>query len=494
MPSHKAECLQETAQSSQRHAAAPVRTRRGVILVHNALNLCLDVIGLFVSQSIAIMLCRRWLGLNALEMDSLQQTMIFTLFVIGVIYLFDGYSAGKLRRPENELECICKAVTAAFVTLFLAEVLTLRGVPHLGYRTSVWYLIGLLMVLTGRFAARTLRARLWTAGHARRRAVLVGSRAGFLDYKDHFSIQHFQEYEIVAFVDCSDGLVEGWGAHERGRSGHWRELADRMDADVVVINLQQWPASNSLKSEIAYECRDIGIEIEFCSPLFQTNRFSFDIDKCTGSLRMRSNSRLSFHIQLACKALLDLVIGLVGSAVTLLIVPVIWVLLKLEDGGPLFHRREFVGCDGKVHYYLKFRTMVQNADSILRENPDLRHRFADNHKLKDDPRILRIGRILRRFSIDEFPQFLSVLTRQLTFVGPRVISLAETKRYGAYLDKRMSVKPGLTGYWQVMGRQTTTYHERILMDMFYVEQWSIWLDLIIIGKTFCGFFSPEGAY
>jgi len=139
----------------------------------------------------------------------------------------------------------------------------------------------------------------------------------------------------------------------------------------------------------------------------------------------------------------------------------------------VFYMREFVGSDGKIHYYRKFRTMLKDADKILRCNPELKAEFVRQYKLKNDPRLLRLGRFMRRFSIDEFPQFFSVLIGKLTFVGPRVICEEEKRLYGELLPKLLSVKPGLTGFWQVMGRQTTTYGERVRMDMFYVERWSI---------------------
>lgn len=135
-----------------------------------------------------------------------------------------------------------------------------------------------------------------------------------------------------------------------------------------------------------------------------------------------------------------------------------------------------------------------NADQILETDEELRSRFREQHKLIDDPRITKLGRFLRRFSLDEFPQFFAVLRGGLTFVGPRTIRDEEAARYGPHLEKLLSVKPGLTGFWQVMGRQTTTYQERVYMDMFYVDRWSIWLDLVIIAKTFWTVLNGEGAY
>ena len=200
------------------------------------------------------------------------------------------------------------------------------------------------------------------------------------------------------------------------------------------------------------------------------------------------------RLQKLMKAAIDLVIGLIGSLVTLLLTPLIAILLKWEDSGPVFYSREFVDCDGQVRYYLKFRTMKQNADQILRDTPALKQAFDETYKLKDDPRVLRVGRILRKYSIDEFPQFFSVLSGRLTFVGPRVISQEEVSRYGNSISKLLSVKPGMTGYWQVMGRQRTTYEERIQMDLYYIDHWSIWLDLVIIAKTFWKVPRGDGAF
>ena len=124
----------------------------------------------------------------------------------------------------------------------------------------------------------------------------------------------------------------------------------------------------------------------------------------------------------------------------------------------------------------------------------LKAQFNGTCKLRNDPRVLRVGRLLRKYSIDEFPEFFSVLTGQLTFVGPRTISREEASRYGELLPKLLSVKPGMTGYWQVMGRQTTTYADRIGMDMFYIDHWSIWLDFLIIAKTFREVLTARGAF
>jgi lipopolysaccharide/colanic/teichoic acid biosynthesis glycosyltransferase len=153
-----------------------------------------------------------------------------------------------------------------------------------------------------------------------------------------------------------------------------------------------------------------------------------------------------------------------------------------------------VAQDGAIRFYLKFRTMLVNADRMLEQDASLRTRFREKQKLIDDPRVTRIGHVLRKYSLDEFPQFFSVLKGDLSLVGPRTIRQEEIGHYGQHTRKLLSCKPGLTGFWQVMGRQTTTYRERVHMDMFYIDRWSIWLDLLIIAKTFWKVIRAEGAY
>jgi lipopolysaccharide/colanic/teichoic acid biosynthesis glycosyltransferase len=236
------------------------------------------------------------------------------------------------------------------------------------------------------------------------------------------------------------------------------------------------------------------IDVEVYSCVLATANMNYEHDEFSGCFRFGAKPEWSLVVQRVMKRAIDIAIGLIGSAITVLLTPIVFVLVNLEDRGPVFYMREFVGSDGKIHYYRKFRTMLNDADGILRRDPELKAEFILQYKLKDDPRLLRVGQFMRRFSLDEFPQFFSVLSGKLTFVGPRVISAEEKQCYGTLLPKLLSFRPGLTGFWQVMGRQTTTYQERVHMDMFYIDRWSIWLDLVIIAKTFWKVLKTEGAY
>ena len=190
-------------------------------------------------------------------------------------------------------------------------------------------------------------------------------------------------------------------------------------------------------------------------------------------------------------------IDLFGSSVLLcLLSPVLLVvalLVWISDGPPVFYPRRVIGSRGEFNAY-KFRTMLRNADAILAADPELRDAFTRNFKLKSDPRVTHVGIWLRKYSLDELPQLVNVLRGQMSLVGPRMITAEELSKYGQYQELLVRVKPGLTGYWQVRGRQDVSYEERVRMDVQYITHWSLGLDLIILFETPLRVIRGEGAY
>jgi len=171
------------------------------------------------------------------------------------------------------------------------------------------------------------------------------------------------------------------------------------------------------------------------------------------------------------------------------------VLIKLDSPGPVIHRRRVLGVGGRQFDAFKFRTMHMDGDRILGRNPELLVELQSEEKLKDDPRITRLGRWLRRYSIDELPQLFNVLLGQMSLVGPRMISPQEALRYGHHKSNLFTVKPGITGLWQVSGRSDLSYDERVRLDMHYIRNYSIWLDFhILFVKTASAVIRGRGAY
>lgn len=200
------------------------------------------------------------------------------------------------------------------------------------------------------------------------------------------------------------------------------------------------------------------------------------------------------------KRLFDIVFSL---AVLVLCAPlylILALLIAVSSPGPIFYVQERVGKNFRSFSCIKFRTMVQNADEILGEmmerHPQMRQEFEENFKLKDDPRITWIGKFLRVTSLDEFPQFWNVLMGDMSVVGPRPLVPEELSRYGPHMEKVLTIRPGITGLWQVSGRNDIPYHRRILIDVYYVNARNLLLDLWIVVKTIGVIIAPRnnGAY
>jgi lipopolysaccharide/colanic/teichoic acid biosynthesis glycosyltransferase len=194
------------------------------------------------------------------------------------------------------------------------------------------------------------------------------------------------------------------------------------------------------------------------------------------------------------KALLDYTAVILGMAVALPLMGLIALAVRLDSPGPIIHRRRVMGVRGKQFDAFKFRSMVVNGDEILKQRPDLQTELAANHKLKDDPRITRVGAILRKFSLDELPQLFNVLRGEMSLVGPRMISPVEMEKYQRWDMNLLTVRPGITGLWQVSGRSDVSYEERVRMDMRYIRNWTIWLDIQILIQTIPAVIKSRGAY
>jgi lipopolysaccharide/colanic/teichoic acid biosynthesis glycosyltransferase len=193
---------------------------------------------------------------------------------------------------------------------------------------------------------------------------------------------------------------------------------------------------------------------------------------------------------------LKIMIDQIGSgALLLLLSPVfclVGALVALDGGWPIIYRRRVVGTNGEFDAF-KFRTMRKDADAILAADPILKAEFEQNFKLKNDPRLTRLGSFFRKSSLDELPQLFNVLKGQMSLVGPRMITLAELEKYGESKKLMLTVKPGLTGYWQVNGRQKVSYVERVRMDVYYIQNWNLRMDIRILLQTPLKVLRKEGA-
>ena len=194
------------------------------------------------------------------------------------------------------------------------------------------------------------------------------------------------------------------------------------------------------------------------------------------------------------KRLCDIVLSSVGIIVLAPFFLLIGIAIKIDSKGSTFFIHKRIGKNGKIINIYKFRTMYEDSEDMIQKfSKEQIEEYKENYKLKQDPRVTKIGKFLRKTSLDELPQILNILKGELSIVGPRPVVSNELEKYGPNKEKFLSIKPGLTGYWQVNGRSLTTYEERIKMELYYIENRGMWLDIKVFLKTIFSVIKKEGA-
>jgi exopolysaccharide biosynthesis polyprenyl glycosylphosphotransferase len=469
---------------------------------HKLIYLSGDLLALTLAHMVAFRVVQRFLHVPLSGLNPFEYHRFYIPFFAVLLYLFDGYKSPELRRPEQELERSWKAVVVSFLGLVLFNFVVFRSEVFSRYLLVCWFLTSYVFLVAVRFAFRAIQERFWRAGMMRRRAVLVGSVAGLRDYQQLLSIQRHRGYDVAGAIlvpefgsdPAERELESSLGVPILGTLERWQDCIATASADLLIVAYPAVASNGEWVSNLLWRCRQRNVDVQLYSGVLATANLNYEIDEYAGSLRFYAQPRSSVMAQRLLKRAADILLGLIGSIFTLILTPFLALFIKLEDRGPIFYRSPYVRPDGQNGYYLKFRTMRVDADQVLNRDPEMLKEFLVQHKLTNDPRVTRIGRILRKYSLDEFPSFFSILRGDISLVGPRTITQAQRPNYGALLPKLLSVKPGLTGFWQVMGRQTTSYDDKVRLDMFYIDHWSIWLDILIIFKTFWVVIRAEGAY
>jgi Undecaprenyl-phosphate galactose phosphotransferase WbaP len=232
--------------------------------------------------------------------------------------------------------------------------------------------------------------------------------------------------------------------------------------------------------------------------LFSVTNIWMSVRDFDGVLGFVASHRLKMFWNLGIKRVMDLSLVIIGGIILMPLFLLIAILVKLSSPGPVIYGHPRLGQNGKPFRAYKFRSMISGADQLLEKllesDEKIRREWESSHKLKDDPRVTKIGKILRQTSFDEFPQLINILKGEMSLVGPRPIVEAEVEKYGEDFGRIFSVKPGLTGLWQVSGRSDTDYAERISFDTYYLQSWSMWLDIWVLLKTVSVVFRGKGAY
>ena len=216
----------------------------------------------------------------------------------------------------------------------------------------------------------------------------------------------------------------------------------------------------------------------------------------TTSLRTQSNvqTKISKKVYIKVKRVIDVILASIALILLSPLFAIIAIAIKIDSKGPVFFAHKRIGKNGNIIKLYKFRSMVINAEELIKSfTPEQMREYKENYKLTNDPRITKVGKFLRKTSLDELPQLINIINGDLSIIGPRPVVADELEKYGVNKDKFLSVTPGLTGYWAANGRSNTTYEQRMEMELYYIDNLSLKMDIKVFFKTILSVLKKEGA-
>ena len=458
--------------------------------------LWLDITGSLISLFFSYWIVIQHFSVIAYLPSYIYTFIIFVLFLFLSFYFLSAYQSIEDRRTEKELEIVVKGVCLGFFFATAFNFILFKKEIFSRYLILSWWLISLIVITFLRFSLREVYKILWKKGYLKQNLLLVGSGYGIKPILDHLDIQKHWRFEFVGIAADFDQLKNIENPAHLPLLGNLNQIAEIVELyKVERVFIIPYQLSYEKVAELSKSCRDQGLSVCIVSDEFKLIYQRVYVEEFTGLLTLESSDPLITRgIYKLVKRLVDLIGASVGLVITSPLYIAISLAIKVGDLGPVFYRRRVLGKDGVEFDAFKFRSMQINADQILEVNTELRKTFEKNYKLKNDPRLTWIGKFIRKYSLDEIPQFINVLKGQMSLVGPRIIVKSELGKYGEWAEKRLTVKPGITGYWQVNGRQETDYYKRVRMDMFYIDYWTIWMDIVILIKTVWKVIKADGAY
>ncbi len=350
------------------------------------------------------------------------------------------------------------------------------------------------MLSLGRLITRSLLNRLRRRGIAIDRVLIVGAGEVGRTIMRNVVAQPELGYQVVGFVDDDP-------AKQSTDIGRFRALGGTEDllraieeeaVDEVIVTLP-WTSHRKIVNIMSH-CEHRGVRAKIVPDLFQMKLNRVDVDEINGIPLIGVKEVSIRGWNLAVKRVLDVALSLLSLIILSPLLLIIAIIIRRDSPGPVLFRQTRVGRNGKLFTFYKFRSMHWDAEKIRPQLADLNEATGPLFKIRDDPRLTRMGRFLRRTSLDEWPQLYNVLRGDMSLVGPRPAIPSEVEQYRDWHRKRLEVSPGVTGLWQVSGRSELTFDEMVMLDLFYAENWSLWLDLKILAKTIPTVILGTGAY
>lgn len=410
---------------------------------------------------------------------------------IALAFFFGLYRPGILRSRSRQAAAGARvlvwsaAISVGAVFVFSPEIPTLLRGLILGYHAA----LGAWLVAGRPFIAPMLRSR---GGTGEGRVVVLGSGTLALDIAKGLTARGAPGTRIVSFIDDHTPEVRGLSPFRAGGLHDLPEIAEDLHADLVVVARPDLPREEIIRLSDALLHR--GVRVKVLSDLIERLFSSIPFETIRGHHLLQVGEAPLRGPALTIKRTIDLFGAIVGGILILPILIVISVAIRASSPGPILYRQPRIGRGGRPFTMYKFRSMVVDHEDEDHKryltqfllngaaaSVDVRGKKV--YKRVDDPRITRVGHLLRRTSLDELPQLLNVIRGEMTLVGPRPCLPFEYDLYEEWQRRRLDVTPGMTGLWQVTGRSYVTFDEMVLLDLFYIGNWSLALDIKLLLRT-----------
>ena len=354
---------------------------------------------------------------------------------------------------------------------------------------SFWF-ISLVCSVGLRTFKRVLVKALAQKGIFTKNVLIVGAGQVGTQLSNVFSKKPGMGYNVVGFVDnVKRGSVNTYEI--LGQISQMESIIRRHPIDEIIVTI---PTEKQLVNELLNKFRKYDITIRIVPEMFNLVSKTIEVDQSNTipfiTLIKTPMRGLSFLF----KRTFDYVFSLIGLLILSPLFLVLAVLIKNDSTGPVFYKQRRVGKNGEFFYMYKFRSMIVNADEMREKLKQLNEVEGPAFKIKEDPRITRIGKFIRKYSLDEIPQLFNVLKGEMSLIGPRPPLPNEVEQYSDWDWRRLEVVPGITGLWQVSGRSELTFEQWVNLDIYYIENWSLWMDWKILLKTIPVVIKGEGAY
>lgn len=429
--------------------------------------------------------------LDDLDAEYIALFLVFANnFIMGKVGLYSDRRSSKFRVTVRDIIISVVILFAIFSGLLFSLKISI----------SRFFILLCATIITISFIIERLiifahNKRRQSSGYNCHRVLLVGSPDRILAINEALNVQSSWGHKVIGYISESQTSIENKDLSvNMGSIDDLQSVLTSNSVDEVIFSLSHDCANVDLKKCISL-CEEVGTTYRIVPSLYDPdNRYNIQAETIQGiPTLVKSTTRINYT-GMFYKRILDTVGGLFGSIIFLILYPIIGLLIKLDSHGPVLFCQPRVGEHGRVFYIYKFRTMQTGADKMLNQLMAKNEMKGHMFKISGDPRITRVGRFLRKTSLDEFPQFINVIRGEMSLVGTRPPTVEEVACYEARQRRRISIKPGITGLWQISGRNKIEDFEQVLkLDLQYIDNWRFLDDLNILWKTIWVVLARKGA-